>query len=383
MLTVYHNHKGYPEQRNILVSHPNIKHVQEYDIFKTLAHINFKLRKKVSTNLLNSHFNPFSLHKKNTIRHFFNGISYNRSPWVTTFETFVPRYTSPMLSSLGIKRLASKHCEKIIALSTCSYKIQLNYLKEHYPQHYCTIKEKMIVLHPPQKLIVNNIEQKSNIKALAGSNPQIVFTFVGNQFFGKGGREVLRVFKKLCAENPNITLNIISNFSPDSYASHTTQQDVQHLRQELSQLPENIKILGTISNEEVIKTLCHSHVALLPTYADTYGYFVLEAQACGCPVVTSDIRALPEINNNECGWLINVIKDENGNAILNTSEQRRIFSKEIMEQLAQIIEQIIKNPLEIIVKGKKAIKRIKNIHSPNQHANQLYKVYSNSVKEKI
>lgn len=124
-------------------------------------------------------------------------------------------------------------------------------------------------------------------------------------------------------------------------------------------------------------------MALLPTYADTYGYFVLEAQACGCPVVTTDIRALPEINNNECGWLINVIKDENGNAILNTSEQRRIFSKEIMEQLAQIIEQIIKNPLEIIVKGKKAIKRIKNIHSPNQHANQLYKVYSNSVKEKI
>lgn len=241
----------------------------------------------------------------------------------------------------------------------------------------------MIVLHPPQKLIVNNIEQKSNIKALAGSNPQIVFTFVGNQFFGKGGREVLTVFKKLCAENSNITLNIISDFSPDSYASHTTQQDVQHLWQELSLLPENIKILGTINNKEVIKTLCHSHVALLPTYADTYGYFVLEAQACGCPVVTTDIRALPEINNNECGWLINVIKDENGNAILNTSEQRRIFSKEIMEQLAQIIEQIIKNPLEIIVKGKKAIKRIKNIHSPNQHANQLYKVYSNSVKEKI
>lgn len=49
-----------------------------------------------------------------------------------------------------------------------------------------------------------------------------------------------------------------------------------------------------------------SDVGLLPTWADTYGYSVLEFQACGCPVISSNTRGLPEINNNEAGWIINM-----------------------------------------------------------------------------
>ena len=50
-------------------------------------------------------------------------------------------------------------------------------------------------------------------------------------------------------------------------------------------------------NSEVMNILKNTHVGLLPTYADTYGYSVLEAQSFGCPVITTNIRAMPEINN--------------------------------------------------------------------------------------
>ena len=43
-------------------------------------------------------------------------------------------------------------------------------------------------------------------------------------------------------------------------------------------------------------------VGLLPTWAESYGYSVLEMQACGLPVVTTNIRALPE--TNVCGWKV-------------------------------------------------------------------------------
>ena len=378
MITVRHTHKGYPEQRNILVEHESLHHQQEYDLFKTLVHLSFKLRKKTPVNFLNSHYNPFLISKENTIRHFFNGISYNSLPWVTTFETALPRYSLPSWTKQGIKRLASPSCKKVIALSSCAYNIQLNYLSQNFPTYYEAIKKKMIVLHPPQKLIIDNIASKPKLDK---ENPKLIFTFVGNQFFGKGGREVLNVFKKICVQHPNIKLNIISNFSPDSYASATTKQDVEQLKNEFPELPANIHILGSIKNEQVLQVLCNSHVALLPSYADTYGYFVLEAQACGCPVISTDIRALPEINNNECGWVINVPKDENGNAIINTREQRQAFSANLQEKLESIVQKIICNPAVILDKGQRALGQIKTKHSPHLHANSLLAIYSQEIAE--
>jgi glycosyltransferase involved in cell wall biosynthesis len=376
MITVRHTHKGYPEQRNILVEHESLHHQQEYDLFKTLVHLSFKLRKKTPVNFLNSHYNPFLISRENTIRHFFNGISYNTLPWVTTFETALPRYSKPSWTKQGIKRLASPSCKKVIALSSCAYNIQLNYLSQNFPTYYEAIKKKMIVLHPPQKLIIDNIASKPKLDK---ENPQLIFTFVGNQFFGKGGREVLNVFKKICVQHPNIKLNIISNFSPDSYASATTKQDVEQLKKEFLQLPANIHILGSIKNEQVLQILCNSHVALLPTYADTYGYFVLEAQACGCPVISTDIRALPEINNNECGWVINVPKDENGNAIINTRGQRLAFSEKLQAQLEALIKDTINAPSIISIKAQKSIDRIIEHHSPKKFANKLNSIYSEAL----
>ena len=191
MITVRHTHKGYPEQRNIIVEHELLRHQQEYDLFKTLVHLSFKLRKKTPVNFLNSHYNPFLISRENTIRHFFNGISYNSLPWVTTFETSLPRYSKPSWTKQGIKRLASPSCKKVIALSSCAYNIQLNYLSQNFPTYYEAIKKKMIVLHPPQKLIIDNIASKPK---LDNENPQLIFTFVGNQFFGKGGPRSSKCF---------------------------------------------------------------------------------------------------------------------------------------------------------------------------------------------
>jgi glycosyltransferase involved in cell wall biosynthesis len=376
MITVRHTHKGYPEQRNIIVEHELLRHQQEYDLFKTLVHLSFKLRKKTPVNFLNSHYNPFTISSKNTIRHFFNGISYNTLPWVTTFETALPRYSSPNWTKQGIKRLASPSCKKIIALSSCAYNIQLNYLSQNFPTYYEAIKKKMIVLHPPQKLITDNIASKPKLDK---ENPKLIFTFVGNEFFRKGGREVLNVFKKICVQHPNIKLNIISNFSPDSYASATTKQDVEQLKNEFPELPANIHILGSIKNEQVLQILCNSHVALLPTYADTYGYFVLEAQACGCPVISTDIRALPEINNNECGWMIKVPKDDSGNGKLRTNSERRFFSSIIERELFSIINEIVVDPSIISKKGQNAIGRIKSDHDPNAFSKQLKLIYEKSL----
>jgi glycosyltransferase involved in cell wall biosynthesis len=365
-------YKGYNELRNFLNTEKVI-FIQTIDLFKVYTFLCFKVYNYIPKWTQNSFFNPFL--SKNTILHFFNGVNFGNNKWVSTFETRIPRHgENAFLENLAIKSLAKTSCLAIISMSKSSYSLQKKYLKSYYPENAKTIISKMIVLHPPQVLLVD-----SSIKAV---DLGLVFTFVGNEFFRKGGREILAVFKDLHEKGYDFCLNIISNLSPDEYASKTTSIDVNALKIELNNLPSSIKFLGTVPNEQVIKLLKDSHVALLPTYADTYGYFVLEAQACGCPVITTDIRALPEINNESCGWLIAVPKDENGNGLLRNSMERTQFSQIVKKELHEIVKNILGDPMIVSSKGEAALTRIKKDHDPNKHSQRLLSIYREISIEK-
>jgi glycosyltransferase involved in cell wall biosynthesis len=116
-------------------------------------------------------------------------------------------------------------------------------------------------------------------------------------------------------------------------------------------------------------------VGLLPSYADTYGFSVLELQACGVPVITTDIRALPEINNAAFGWLIKVPKNALGEALYTTAEEREALSQSIRSDLAQIVRDIAADPVQIAVKGTAALERIRKEHDPATYADALRQVY--------
>jgi len=369
-MTVATNHSGYPENRNIINLPYNKVTVRKVtDIFKLFTHIYFKLLNKSHHLTLNS-FCDFGLNKSD-INHFFNGISFCNRPWVTTFETLLPRYgnASKFWYKYAVKRLAHNSCKALIALSENAKQIQINYLKDNYPQYLDSISRKLIVLHPAQDVIADN---KQNIK---NNYSKIVFTLIGNQFFSKGGRESYNVIKKLNDEKYNLELNIVSGMDTDNYASNTNIKDVEFWLPKLKNTP-GIIFHGRLSSEEVKKLYLRSDVILLPTYADTYGYSVLEAQAAGCPVISTNIRALPEINNNEAGWIIEVPKDKNGNAILKTPEDRKELSSIIEQELYRIIkDEIIPNPEIIKKKGEKALQRIRQHHNPNDKAQFLENLY--------
>lgn len=364
---IFHTHQGYPERRNFL-NNRLVRFKQSVDVFKLICHFSFKWLSNIPQWCLNLYWHPFKPRK--TTLHFFNGIALSPQRFVTTFETALPRLgPSPLwLNKLALRRLASDDCTIIIAISHCTYHIQKKFLEVKFPYLSAAIMAKTIVLHPPQVLLAER-DRESMITP-------VIFTFVGNQFFGKGGREILATFQKLHAEGYNFQLNIISNFSPDGYASKTTQKDTEALKAGFPMLPPSINIIGKLPNNELLTLLKQTHVALMPTYADTYGYFVLEAQACGCPVITTDIRALPEINNSECGWIIKVPKDTLGNGILDTPKERTLFSKTIEKELYTTVKEILETPEIIRPKAEAALRRIKEEHDPERHAQRLVEVYS-------
>lgn len=367
---IFHTHQGYPERRNFLNNHL-VRFKQSVDFFKLICHISFKWLGNIPQWDLNLYWQPFQSRKN--ILHFFNGIALSRQHFVSTFETALPRLgqVPDWLNSWAVKRLASNDCLGLIALSQCTYDIQKQLLEEKFPSLSSAILAKTTILHPPQPILA---EREGNY-----INSPLVFTFVGNQFFGKGGREVLNVFKTLYDEGFDFRLNIISNFSPDGYASHTTQKDTEELKAGFAELPNPINIIGKLPNSQLIDLLKQSDVALMPTYADTYGYFVLEAQACGCPVITTDIRALPEINNDSCGWVIKVPKDKHRNGLLGTREERECFSRIIEAQLYNIVKGILHAPQTIAPKAQASLNRIRQEHDPERHAQRLMEIYGLGV----
>lgn len=110
--------------------------------------------------------------------------------------------------------------------------------------------------------------------------------------------------------------------------------------------------------------------------ADTYGYSVLEMQSCGCPVISTDIRALPEMNNEKCGYLINVPKAPSTEALYGTDEELAQLKQAIFDGLYSAFSEILDNPEKLREKSEASIEKIKNDHSPEKYGQRLAEIYN-------
>lgn len=365
-------HSGYNTVRNIS-SLPFTKYRVEkkIDFFKFPENVYFKITGKTQWLLFNLH-QDFGLSRCD-IFHFFNTLSFGRTPWVTTFESRLPRFApeNRYLNRMGCRLMARKECKKLIAFSECSKKIHLRFLKESFPEYSDLIANKITVILPSQRTIVEDISAKPR-------NSPLSFIMVGSDFFRKGGREVLNVFNSILQKYKNVQLYIVSSMNKiDTFYSEEYYKEAMKI---IAAHPSNIFYYPSKPNHEVLEMFQVCHVSLLPTYNDTFGYAVLEAQSCGCPVITTAVRSLPEINNEECGWVMDGIpKDECGQALPLKPAEKQKISGQLEEHLHDLITDIIEHPETITPKALKGIERIKNLHSPVSTAGKIEKIYDEAL----
>lgn len=76
-----------------------------------------------------------------------------------------------------------------------------------------------------------------------------------------------------------------------------TQQYMAELQTLASQLgiAEDVVFVGGIPLEQTVDFYRAADALVYPSFNETFGLPILEAMACGCPVVTSNISAMPEI----------------------------------------------------------------------------------------
>lgn len=326
--------------------------------------------------------------------HFFNCINLGKhSKWVISVESGVPWPVSVTrcvesenadLSSIAqdkyverrIKALANSNCLGLLALSHCTENIQREIIKQ-FPQYESIIAKKMITLLPPQKLVINDVKEK---EVTWSEEVPLTFIYVGSDFYRKGGRETVLVLSEL-HKRYSFKLVLISSMAVDEKRYMRTENDEKESKCLIEKNKDWIEYYDRLPNTEVLEKMKKAHVCLLPTWMDTFAYSVLEAQACGTPVISTSLRALTEINNENVGWLIDVPVNRLNNPLHLTKKQQDIFSEKLLNGLYNKVEYVLKHHEEIKDKAMKCLVKIKDYHSPQKYEEKLRMVYQGRISE--
>jgi glycosyltransferase involved in cell wall biosynthesis len=341
-----------------------------FDLYKIPAHFYFRLFNKVVPRYINR-FNDCGLNSVD-LYHFFNSITPVKKPWVVTFETTIPRLDPDFRR--GLDWMAGKYCKKIIGYTKRAIDAQNYYLDKH-SEYREAIQQKMMLLYPSQKPIVENIFHKEFDK-------DIVFTITGSVFFLKGGWELLQVFERLRVEKAPVRLNVVSRLEVHGYKdAHATPELVTKSKKILISNPL-IRHYDGLPNSDVLKLLKESHVGILPSYGETFGYSLLEAMACGCAAVSSSVSPFPEFIQDPWGWLVDIpTKKNDGLEYTDTDNlaNHKLLSEALIEGLYSTIKHIIADRNLLRDKCSKAIQRIKDFHGPMDRVQVLCDIYKNAI----
>ena len=235
----------------------------------------------------------------------------------------------------------------------------------------------MITLLPPQKLVINDVKEK---RVTWNEEEPLTFIYVGSDFYRKGGRETVQVLSEL-HKRYSFKLILISSMAVDEKRYMRTENDEKESKCLIEKNKDWIEYYDRLPNTEVLEKMKKAHVCLLPTWMDTFAYSVLEAQACGTPVISTSLRALTEINNEHVGWLIDVPVNRLNNPLHLTKEQQNLFSEKLLHGLRDKLEYVLQHREEIKDKAMKCLVKIKDYHSPQKYEEKLRMVYQGRIGE--
>jgi glycosyltransferase involved in cell wall biosynthesis len=394
---------GYDEQmaRSNVLAAPYCRYVRIADRYRVLAHAGRLLNRCARRELLDVHdlahqFRELRAPRSLQLLHLFNQVSYGATPWVASFETVLPRLrvlldgrrgatpsferaaTDPQVAH-ALAALAGAACRRLIALSQYSAHMQQELLGAAAPvsQRWRElIARKIVVLPPPQRPLVATVAARS-------SDARLRLLCLGPNLAHDGGLELLETLAALLRERAALVrqwgtplqLTMVGSLAPDSRgAGHSTAQQ----QRVLAMIRANrhwIRHYEALDHEAVVRLMRAADVGVLPACAHSGVASVLELQAAGCPVISTNVRALPEVNDDARGWLIAVPRNRLGEALDGSAAQRERLSRALRAGLAHCLGQLLAEPQQVRIKGERALRALESQHDPEHVGARLFDIY--------
>ncbi len=214
----------------------------------------------------------------------------SRRPFVVSFEDYLPRVPEDRyigaLERVLQRTLMSERCTALLAMSHYA-KRQFRHQSRGFAGS-ASLEAKMTLRYPAiaARRSTPKPDPESELKLL----------FVGRDFMRKGAPAVLGAHAQLRAKGIPVRTTFVSSLRwkpDDSYVDPPSEQLVETTRAKLDQ--PGVEHFGELPLARVRELMEEADFLLFPTLHDTFGYVVLEALACGTPVIASATNALPEL----------------------------------------------------------------------------------------
>lgn len=192
--------------------------------------------------------------------------------------------------------------------------------------------------------IVNKMKQGGVNKILDKLHIRLPYLFyVGNAHPHKNVEGLIEVFLNLKKQHHDLKLVLSGH---DHYFWQRIKIEYQN---------KDIIFTGQITDQEMVAIYRNAQCFVMPSYEEGFGIPLLEAMACQCPVVSSDVGALKEVG---------------GNAAL-------YFNPEDLDDMAVKVKMVLKDNLrnQLVKKGQNRVK----LFSWEKLAKQTLEVYEDCI----
>lgn len=215
-------------------------------------------------------------------------------------------------------------------------------------------RDKMYLSSKQKFYIIPNAVRESFLQSQNKNTKQrFRILFVGGLSRMKGVDLIIDVFERILTKFDTYVLTLVGEIKDE------------YVQNKLNSLPEQLKskieLINNLPVKKLIDYFGESKVLLLPSLQENMPIVILEAMACGVPVIASKVGAIPEIiEDNVNGLLIEVSENslfEKLNYLLKNDE--------VWNRLAKLAKSKILNEFSPEVISKKHIETYKKVMNEN------------------
>lgn len=271
--------------------------------------------------------------------HTYNGVVANHRPWVVEVESYMPRLEGMDpghgLYQWSLRKLAGKHCKALIFTSQSALRINRAHLEA-------------AGVDPGKMTVVYRAVEQFAPDGRDADHFTILFAGIG--FYRKGGVELLKAFKRLGRKDARLV--IISTLRVD-WGIFPEQDVVAWAERTIAEDPR-ITLYRGLPHAQVIRHMRAADLFVGTTFMDPFNNTVLEAMACGLPVICSDAGALPEVvRNGENGWMMPVSGRKSDDIAAELAERigQLMDDRELRERMGAANNGIIRERFSLAVRN--------------------------------
>ena len=236
--------------------------------------------------------------------------------WLDRNPEYSKKFFGQRLSSWKTRRGAVR-AEKIIAVSKFSR-------KEIHEVFDIPLDKIAVIYHGCTHDMFQDCDENTGreLRDRLGLSDRPFIVFVGGAEPRKNHRLLFEAFAK--------SRRLVKEFSLVAIGDETVRSSSLRQTAQALGLLDIAKFPGILSTEDLRKLYSHAHVLVFPSLYEGFGIPILEAMACGTPIITGQTAAMPEVAG-DAALYVNVHDVEQLREVL----EKLVHDRELQEELRQ------------------------------------------------